>query len=250
LGQEISSRRGKPLLPAKGFSLGVAHTHQGWHKQKGDGLNYLGLFVENGRLRDAEEVRFRSGLRQVVEEFRPSILLTPAQDLILADLPESSRPRVEKRLAEFGIVLPLPRHALRQHSMACPAMPTCGLAVAEAERFLPTLIDQLESDGWGELAVNLRLSGCPNSCSRPPVAEIGIIGRSLNLYHLYVGGSPTGNRLAKLLRADVKGESLAPIMSLLFAWFSREKHVGEFFGDWAYRLGIDDLQNRLTCSGR
>lgn len=250
LGQEIASRLGRPLRPAKPFSLGVAQTHQGWHKQKGEGLNYLGLFVENGRLRDTAEVRLRSGLRQVVEEFRPSILLTPAQDLILADLPESSKPQVEKRLAECGIILSQTQQTLRQHSMACPALPTCGLAVAEAERFLPALIDQLESDGWGQLAVNLRLAGCPNSCSRPPVAEVGIIGRSLNLYHVYVGGSPTGTRLAQLLRADVKGEGLAPIISLLFEWFSKEKQLDESFGDWAHRTGIEELQNRLTCGGR
>jgi sulfite reductase (ferredoxin) len=246
LSTEIAVHLGHPLPSPRNFSLASGHTHQGWHLQKENGLCYLGLFIENGRLNDTSELQLRTGIRKIVEEFRPSILLTPAQDMVLADLKESARPAVEKRLFEFGIQPPQAQFALRQNSMACPAMPTCGLAVAEAERFLPSLIRQLEDQGWGELPVNIRLSGCPNSCSRPPVAEVGIIGRSLNLYHLYVGGSRAGTRLAPLLKSDIKGEGLAPILVCLFGWHQKEKQPGEDFGDWAFRLGIEALQERLT----
>ncbi len=114
-------------------------------------------------------------------------------------------------------------------------MPTCGLAVAEAERYLPDLIGELERRGYGDERVWIRMSGCPNACSRPPTAEIGIVGRSLNLYNVYVGGSFAGTRLAKLYREDVRGHVLADLLAETLDQWKRERKPGEEFGDWAAR---------------
>lgn len=119
--------------------------------------------------------------------------------------------------------------------MACPALPTCGLAVAESERFSPTLIAALEELGYGDEQVEIRIAGCPNACSRPPTAEVGVIGRSLGLYNLYVGGSLAGTRLARLYQADVHGEGLAPVLGGLIDRWREGRVDGEAFGDWANR---------------
>jgi len=119
--------------------------------------------------------------------------------------------------------------------MACPAMPTCGLAVAESERYLPDMIGELERRGYGDDRVWIRMSGCPNACSRPPTAEIGLIGRSLNMYNVYVGGSFEGTRLAKLYREEVRTSALIDLLAELLDQWKRERDDGEAFGDWSAR---------------
>lgn len=120
--------------------------------------------------------------------------------------------------------------------MACPAMPTCGLAVAESERFLPDVISALEQRGYGDDRVWIRMSGCPNACSRPPTAEIGIIGRSLGLYNVYLGGSFEGTRLAQLYREHVRADVLVDLLADVLDQWKRERAEGEAFGDWAARV--------------
>jgi len=124
---------------------------------------------------------------------------------------------------------------LRRYAMACPAMPTCGLAVAESERYLPDLITELEQRGYGDDRVWIRMSGCPNACSRPPTAEIGIVGRSANLYNVYVGGSFEGTRLAQLYRADVRTEALVDLLADTLDQWKQRREGAEAFGDWAAR---------------
>src|SRR5262249_52298411 len=134
-----------------------------------------------------------------------------------------------------------PLSTLRRYAMACPAMPTCGLAVAEAERYLPDVIGELEARGYGGERVWIRMSGCPNACSRPPTAEIGLIGRSLNMYNVYVGGSFEGTRLARLYREEVRGNVLVDLLAELLDQWRRERADGEAFGDWSARalVGAD-----------
>ena len=119
--------------------------------------------------------------------------------------------------------------------MACPALPTCGLAVSESERYLPDVITELEQRGYGNDRVWIRMSGCPNACSRPPSAEIGIVGRSLGLYNLFVGGSFEGTRLARLYRPDVRANVLVDVLADVLDQWKRERAEGEAFGDWAAR---------------
>jgi len=206
--------------------------HLGWHRQA-DGRWFLGLHIESGRIRDGSPQRLRSALRALAERFRPELRLTPQQNLILAHLAETNRPEVEAILAQHGVGSEPPRMPLRRFALACPALPTCGLAVAEAERALPELLAALERLGHGDDRVSLRISGCPNACSRPPTAEVGIVGRSLALYSVYLGGSFEGTRLARLWRDDVPFAELPALLSAQLIRWRQERHAEEPFGDWA-----------------
>src|SRR5438067_192767 len=189
--------------------------------------------------------RWKSGLREIVKRFGPELRLTAQQNVVLANLDEASRPAVAALLARYGLDAgDGTLSALRRYAMACPALPTCGLAVAESERFLPDVIGELERRGYGDERVWIRMSGCPNSCSRPPTAEVGIVGRSLRLYTLYVGGSFEGLRLARLYQDDVPAETLADELAGLLDLWRAERFPGEAFGDFCDRLGPDALRER------
>jgi sulfite reductase (ferredoxin) len=232
---ELAARLGWQLAkPAAVPQYGV-DDHLGWHRQA-DGRWLVGVWVENGRIKDAPESRVRSGLRAIVDEFGVEIRLTAQQNIILANIRAEHKPRVDALLAIYGLSIGCGTlSALRRYAMACPAMPTCGLAVAESERYLPDLIGELERRGYGDERVWIRMSGCPNACSRPPTAEIGLVGRSLGLYNLYVGGSFEGTRLARLYRADVRANVLADVLADALDQWRRGRTPGEAFGDWAAR---------------
>ncbi|HEV2122838.1 MAG TPA: NADPH-dependent assimilatory sulfite reductase hemoprotein subunit, partial [Chloroflexota bacterium] len=209
--------------------------HLGWQRQA-DGRWLVGLWVENGRIQDTAALPAKTGLQALVEEIRPELRLTAQQNVVLCNIDEAAKPRVEALLAQYGLSAGNGSlSSLRRYAMACPALPTCGLAVAESERYLPDLIGELEQRGYGNERVWIRMSGCPNSCSRPPVAEIGLIGRSAGLYNIYVGGSFAGMRLARLYRPDVRAAVLADALAELLDRWRNERQVGEAFGDWADR---------------
>jgi sulfite reductase beta subunit-like hemoprotein len=229
--EELAARLGWRLEQPADVPEYQVDDHLGWHRQA-DGRWLVGVWVENGRIKDAT----RAGLRAIVEAARPEIRLTSQQNIVLANISADDRPRVDALLAAYGLSIGCePLSALRRYAMACPAMPTCGLAVAESERYLPSLIGELEQRGYGGERVWIRMSGCPNSCSRPPSAEIGIVGRSLGLYNVYVGGSFVGTRLARLYRADVRADVLADVLADALDQWRRGRAPGEDFGDWAAR---------------
>jgi sulfite reductase (ferredoxin) len=228
---QLAARLDQPLEAPVEVPEYQVDDHLGWHRQA-DGRWLVGVWVENGRIKDAT----RAGLRAIVEAASPEIRLTAQQNIILANISAADRPRVDALLASYGLSIGCePLSALRRYAMACPAMPTCGLAVAESERYLPSLIGELEQRGYGGERVWIRMSGCPNSCSRPPSAEIGIIGRSAGLYNVYVGGSFVGTRLARLYRADVRADVLADLLADAFDQWRQSRAPGEAFGDWAAR---------------
>lgn len=233
--EELASRLGWALQPPAPVTTTGVHDHLGWQKQA-DGNWLVGIWVENGRIKET----VREGLRAIVEAVQPEIRFTPQQNVILAHITPANRARVDAMIAAYELSIGcLPLSPLRRYAMACPALPTCGLAVAEAERYLPDVIGQLEERGYGDERVWIRMSGCPNSCSRPPSAEIGIIGRSLGLYNVYVGGSFEGTRLAQLYRADVRSNVLADVLAELFDRWRDERNADEAFGDWAYRAIVN-----------
>jgi sulfite reductase (ferredoxin) len=232
---ELARRLGWALEPPAPTGEYGVHDHLGWHEQA-DGDWMVGVWVENGRIKD----NVRAGLRAIVAAVQPEIRLTPQQNIVLARIAPADRARVDAMLGTYGILTGCePLSALRRYAMACPALPTCGLAVAEAERFLPDVIGELERRGYGGERVWLRMSGCPNSCSRPPSAEIGIIGRSLGLYNVYVGGSFAGTRLAQLFQADVRATALPDVLAALLDQWRAERAPAEAFGDWANRALLE-----------
>ncbi|GAC1533861.1 MAG: assimilatory sulfite reductase (NADPH) hemoprotein subunit [Herpetosiphon sp.] len=232
---QLGMRLGERLpLPVEVPAYGV-DDHVGWHQQA-DGKWLVGLWIENGRIKDTEQRLIKTGLRAIISEVQPEIRLTAQQNLVLVNIPADTRPRVEALLARYGMSAGDDGlSTLRRFAMACPALPTCGLAVAESERYLPDVISALEERGYGSDRVWIRMSGCPNACSRPPSAEIGIVGRSMGLYNLYAGGSFEGTRLTRLYKADVRSNVLPDTLAAVLEQWRQERGPDEAFGDWANR---------------
>lgn len=243
--REVESRLGSRLPSTRPFPINHGEFHRGWHAQRETGLYYFGLFVENGRITDHPGWHLKTALREAVERFRPNILLTPNQDLILSDVPAEKIHLLYALLEDHGVLGDAGPSRLRSRSMACPALPTCGLAIAEAERYLPSLMTELERKGYGSENIQIRMSGCPNSCSRPPVAELGLVGKSANSYSVFAGGSQSGARLARLLRESVSSEELPVLVARLIDIFRSHRKEGESFGDATHRLGPDRIEEML-----
>jgi sulfite reductase (ferredoxin) len=244
---EVQSRLPFRLQPPEELSWQPVGDHLGWHDQ-GDGNLYLGIYIENGRIADVDDVRSRTGLRRIVEEIRPQVRLTPQQNVILAGINPAQRGRVEQLMAEYGIaaVETIPR-AIR-HAMACPAIPTCGLAVAEAERVLPGLIRQittmLDEVGLAEERISFRMSGCPNGCSRPYLGDVGFVGTTLGKYDLMLAGDFEGTRLNRVYAPNVPINEIVGLLRPMFVEFREQRNAGEGFGNWVERVGFDALRAR------
>ncbi|HET8840392.1 MAG TPA: NADPH-dependent assimilatory sulfite reductase hemoprotein subunit, partial [Ktedonobacteraceae bacterium] len=213
---------------------------------QGDGRWFIGLYVENGRIRDDGENNLRAGLRAIVDEFRPGIHLTPQQNILLTDLSAQQKEALNTRLAEYGIVTDPTKLGLRRLAMACPALPTCGLALAEAERISPSIVDQIEIDlrelGLEGEQISIRMTGCPNGCARPYMGDIGFVGRTKDIYNVYIGGDQPNTRLNTLYAAMVHTADLATTIRPLLKIWRDERLPGEKFGDFSHRVGIEYLQ--------
>lgn len=224
-------------IKVTGFPL-----HVGWHEQ-GDGNYFYGISVENGRIKDEGDYRLRTALRTLVEKYRPNIRLTPMQDILLCDLPKSAKPLINRLLTVYGVAKPDKISLVQLHSLACPAIPTCGLALSEAERVLPTLIDELETEiarlGLDKDKIGVRMTGCPNGCVRPYQSDIGIVGRSGDKYTLLVGGNLVGSRLNFLLKDLVPMDEIVPTLLPLLADYKANRQADEGFGDFCARIGPD-----------
>lgn len=235
---------GRALAPAQPVRVTAAHDHLGWHRQA-DGAWFYGLFVQNGRVADAENTRLRTALRTVAERMRPGFHLTPQQNVLLTGIASEDRAELDALLAEHGVRPPHEISAVRRGSMACPALPTCGLAVAESERVLPSVLDRLEGElaalGLARDEVTVRMTGCANGCARPYTADLGFVGRSLGKYAVYVGGNPRGTTLGAVYADLVLLEELVPTVLPLFARYARERQLWEGFGDFWNRVGLVPL---------
>jgi sulfite reductase (ferredoxin) len=202
----------------------------------------IGLPVPSGKVADRDGVDLRSALRSVVADgLVTQLRITARQDLLLYGISPDRVGEVEDRLRAHGVPLAGDVSALRRLAIACPALPTCGQALGEAERVLPDLVTQLEKvladTGNGDAPIRLNMTGCPNGCARPYTAEIGIVGRTKTTYDVYVGGSPTGDRLAERIRADVPLDQIPAVLAPVLARYADHARGGESFGDWAAATG-------------
>jgi sulfite reductase (ferredoxin) len=242
---EVQKRVAFELQPPEALAWKPVDDHLGWHDQ-GDGRLYIGIYIENGRIADVDGVRSRSGLRHIVDELRPQVRLTAQQNVILADIEPGQRSRIDELLAEYGIapVESIPR-AIR-YAMACPAIPTCGLAVAEAERAMPSLVRKLASLldelGLAEERISFRMSGCPNGCSRPYLGDVGFVGTTLGKYDVMLGGDFDGTRLNRVFAPNVPITEIPALLRPLFETFKSARRQGEGFGNWTDRVGFDALR--------
>ncbi|HEX4265225.1 MAG TPA: NADPH-dependent assimilatory sulfite reductase hemoprotein subunit [Verrucomicrobiae bacterium] len=237
---EIEQRANLKLAPAKPFKFTSMGDFYGWNKQT-DGRWFLTLYVENGRVKDADGLQLKSALRKVSEKFpHLEFRLTTNQNIILANVPENDRAAVNALLLEHGVKTEKQAGVLHLAALACPALPTCGLALAESERMLPGLIDRLEKLcgdlGLGGEEIIIRSTGCPNGCARPYMAEIAFVGKAPGRYQVWLGGDVAGTRLNRIWKDMVKDPEIENELRPLLARFAKERSGGERFGDWCDRV--------------
>jgi sulfite reductase beta subunit-like hemoprotein len=221
----------------------------GWHRRR-DGTWALGFYILSGRIADQPGCALKSALREVIEQYALKVQLTADQDLILIGIKPSDREAIEARLAELGVNPESPA-PVYDKALACPALPTCGLAVAEAERVMPRILSEiheiLEKLELNHYAPTIRVSGCPNACSRTYTAELGLAGRTANAYAVYVGGDYEGTRMGKLLYDNVTLDDLPNLVRRLFSlWKVAKQYKEQRFGDFTDSYQVDALRTLLT----
>ena len=236
---EVERRLGYKLGKPRPFKFETTGDKIGW-EQGAYKKWHLTMFIENGRIKDKPGHGLRTALREIAELHMGTFVLTGNQNLIIANATAKSKPKINAILKQHG-VSPFVSSALRRNSMACVALPTCGLALAESERFLPDLITALEEltekAGLKDDDIVIRMTGCPNGCARPYLAEIGLVGRNPGLYNLYLGAAFDGSRLNKLYAEDVNGAQILRLLEPILTRYAKERGGGERFGDFVIRAG-------------
>jgi sulfite reductase (ferredoxin) len=241
--KEVEIRLGRELRAPLELPVHFdAADHLGWH-DLANGAGQLGVRVSAGRVRDLEDgPRLRTALRLIAHSMPVTFFITPQQDIIISHVPDAQRDVVESILRDHGVRLSDELGVVERTALACPALPTCSQALAESERRLPELVDGLEGElgrrRLGRKSLQLRMTGCPNGCARPAVAEVGVVGRTKSTYDVYVGGGPRGDRLATLYREKVPFDQIGEVLGPLFDRWESEGGPDEPFGDFIARVGL------------
>lgn len=249
---EMSRRMGVELPPAVETQRPFQHDHMGLGEQ-GDGKFYYGVFVENGRIADFDGgPRYKSAFRRICEELKPEVRLTPMQSIVFGELDRAQVDRLIDILREHGIKTVDELSKLRRYSMACVALPTCGLALSDSERVMPGIVDMLEelfeSEGLADLDLTVRMTGCPNGCARPYNADIGFVGRKPGVYNVHVGGGLSGDRIADVYANDVKVEDFVDTLRPLLRAFKAGRTNGESLSDY-YQRAMGRTETRILITG-
>jgi sulfite reductase (NADPH) hemoprotein beta-component len=246
---ELESRLGWKLGETRPFEFTSSGDRYGWTKGT-DGNWHYGLFIQNGRLRDTEDQPAKTGLREIAKIHTGDFRLTANQNVVIGGVTEEQKPRIEAMLKQYKLDIPERITGLRLNSMACVALPTCGLALAESERYLPQLVTELdqviEECGLRETEIVIRMTGCPNGCARPYLGEIGFVGRAPGKYNIYLGAAFDGARLNKLYKPSVKSEDIVNELAPIIRRYAKERQEGEHFGDFTIRAGYV----KATTEGR
>jgi len=231
---------GYELEEARDFKFESNGDRFGW-TEDANGNSHLNLFIAGGRVIDSAAYPMKTGLREIAKIHDGDFRLTANQNLVIANISPANRTKIEALLAEYKIQDSHERSALRLNSIACVALPTCGLALAESERYLPDLITELEesieSAGLRHDAITIRMTGCPNGCGRPFIAEIGFVGRAPGKYNVYLGGGFHGQRLNKLYRQSVPAAEIKTLLAPIIEDYAKNRTDGERFGDFVIRAG-------------
>lgn len=237
--EELNHRLGWNLEEARPYEFLHNGDRYGWIQGENGNWHYT-LFIQNGRVRDFEDFKLMTGLREIAKVHQGDFRLTPNQNVVIANVPNEEKAVIDELIKSYRLN-EVYNSPLRKHSMACVALPTCGLAMAESERYLPTLLEKIETlladEGLQEEEIVIRMSGCPNGCSRPALAEIGFMGKAPGKYNLYLGGSFTGERLNKLYRENIGESEIIESLKPLIQAYANERLEGEKFGDFVIRKG-------------
>jgi len=238
---EFAKRAGYSLESAQEYAFTHNGDRLGW-QQTSDGLWHVGLFIENGRVRDDGAATQLTGLREIAKILKGEFRLTPNQNVFISRVRDEDRKSIDELLAAHGLDTWNQLTPLRLHSMACVGFPTCGLSMAESERYLPDLVGRIEgmmeAHGLADQAITIRMTGCPNGCARPYLAEIGLVGKGPGLYNLHLGAAFNGTRLNNLYRESVYESDILQILDGLFSQYAQARLADETFGDFLHRSGV------------
>ena len=237
---------GKKIAPYKPLPAFQYHDYLGWNEQ-GDGKLFLGISVENGRVKDEGDFRLKTALRDIIQQFALPMRLTANHNILLYEIEPSQKSAIEQILEQNGVqITPEAIEPLVRYAMACPALPTCGLAVTESERAIPAMLERiralLDSVGLQNEHFVVRMTGCPNGCARPYMAELGFVGSAPETYQVWLGGSPAQTRMAQAYTDRMSVHELETFLEPMFVFFKEKRQAGESFGDFCARVGFEALR--------
>lgn len=240
--EEVEKRIGFKLEPAREFKFTERKDYYGW-EQNHEGLWYYTLFIENGRVLDTDQLKLKTALLLIAETGKANFRFTCNQNLILSDIKPEDKEAVESLLKSYGIIAHTDGASLlRKNAMACVALNTCPLALAEAQRYFPSLISLLEpvyeKHKLTDQDIIMRMTGCPNGCARSYLAEIGFVGTALGKYNMHIGSDNEGYRLNKIYKESIGEEEIVKEVDHLFGLYAGERNQGESFGDYVVRKGL------------
>ncbi|MFO3718401.1 NADPH-dependent assimilatory sulfite reductase hemoprotein subunit [Staphylococcus felis] len=237
---ELNERLGYDVETAREFEFEHNGDRYGW--TEGQGHWHFTLFIQNGRVKDEKGYQLKTALREIAETHHADFQLTPNQNLILSNIKQENKEEIQRIIDTYGITDGENYTGLKRNSMACVAFPTCGLAMAESERYLPSLLNKIEDilneAGLEEEDITIRMTGCPNGCARPALAEVAFIGKGPGKYNMYLGGGFKGDRLNKLYKENIGEDEILNSLKPLLIRYSKEKEENEHFGDFVIRQGI------------
>jgi sulfite reductase (ferredoxin) len=247
--QRLSEDLGKELAPCRSIAAFQVPDHLGWHEQ-GDGRLFLGLPIASGRIADNAQGDLRTALREIVQRFGCDPILMPSQDIILSNIAPEDQAAIMTLLRGHGVRLGEDMLPVERWALACPALPSCGLALTEAERVQDDIVGAIAArlQRWGleNERISVRITGCPNGCARPYSGDIGIVGRMPGYYSLYIGGDFEGTRLNEAIADRLDIDGIAEALDPLFALWAASRKVSEGFGDFCHRVGIFALQQVVS----
>jgi sulfite reductase (NADPH) hemoprotein beta-component len=237
---QVEERLGFSLTAPRAFTFTHTGDRYGWVDAQ-DGRSHFTLFIQSGRVKDDGDYTLRTALREIARVHRGDLRLTANQNLIIANVTAEDRPQIEALLSKYKLDTANNASGLKLNAMSCVALPTCGLALAESERYLPNLVEILEAEfeaaGLRHDEVTLRITGCPNGCGRPYLAEIGFVGKAPGKYNVYLGAAFNGSRLNILYKSSVPNAEIVPLLRPIIQRYATERNAGERFGDFVIRAG-------------
>ncbi|MEG4283306.1 sulfite reductase, ferredoxin dependent [Microcoleus sp. A006_D1] len=247
--EKVAEYFGKPLEAFKPLPDWKYFDFLGWHEQ-GDGKLFVGISVENGRIKDEGSFQLKTALRQIVQKYNLPLLVTAHQNVMIYDISPDIKQEIQGILSRSGILAETAIDPLVRYAMACPAFPTCGLAITESERIIPSILERIRASltkvGLEDEHFVVRMTGCPNGCARPYMAELGFVGSSPESYQIWLGGSPSQTRLAKPIEEKLHVNDFEAFLEPIFVYFKQKRQTSESFGDFCDRVGLESIRQFVT----